>query len=172
MADTDYYAIIGRGQQCFQRRNQEAYRKLAMIHHPDKSGSDPELFKQISEAHSVLSDDQKRSIYDRFGSEGLKELEVEQQMKGMMRLQPLVVEVVCTLDELYNGCNKQVEIERLILEGDIKHSQNVSKQIEKDTIELQIKPHTLYGEKVIQTEKGHYHRTEDLRGDLICVFVP
>jgi DnaJ family protein A protein 2 len=45
----------------------KAYKKLAMKHHPDKGG-EPEKFKKISEAYSILSDDTKRQKYDRFGT--------------------------------------------------------------------------------------------------------
>src|SRR5690606_35406076 len=51
-----------------------AYRKLAMQHHPDRNGGCEESmarFKEISEAYSVLSDDQKRAAYDRFGHAGV-----------------------------------------------------------------------------------------------------
>lgn len=45
----------------------KAYKKLAMKHHPDKGG-DPERFKKISEAYSILSDETKRRNYDQFGT--------------------------------------------------------------------------------------------------------
>jgi len=51
-----------------------AYRKLALQHHPDKGGS-PERFKDISSAYAVLSDAQKKDVYDKYGEEGLKFME-------------------------------------------------------------------------------------------------
>jgi len=51
-----------------------AYRRLALQHHPDKGGS-PEKFKEISTANTILSDPQKREIYDKYGDEGLSFLE-------------------------------------------------------------------------------------------------
>merc|ERR1719456_568080 len=50
----------------------KAYRKLAVKHHPDKGG-DPEVFKNITKAYEVLSDDEKRKTYDKYGEEGLEE---------------------------------------------------------------------------------------------------
>ncbi|KAG8996028.1 Type I HSP40 co-chaperone [Tulasnella sp. JGI-2019a] len=50
----------------------KAYRKKALRLHPDKGG-DPEKFKEVTHAYEVLSDNHKRSIYDRFGEAGLEE---------------------------------------------------------------------------------------------------
>lgn len=50
------------------------YRKLALKHHPDKNPDNPdaaEKFKELNNAHSVLSDITKRNIYDKYGSLGL-----------------------------------------------------------------------------------------------------
>lgn len=59
----DYYSILGVSRNASQDDIKKAYRKLAVKHHPDKNG-DPEKFKQINEAYSVLSDANKRAAYD------------------------------------------------------------------------------------------------------------
>jgi len=59
----DYYSILGVSKTASTEDIKKAYRKLAMKHHPDKGG-DEARFKQINEAYSVLSDQQKRSQYD------------------------------------------------------------------------------------------------------------
>jgi DnaJ family protein A protein 2 len=46
----------------------KAYRKQVLIHHPDKGG-DPEQFKLVQKAYDILSDDQRRAMYDQTGSE-------------------------------------------------------------------------------------------------------
>lgn len=70
----DYYESLGVSRDVDAGTLKKAYRKLAMKYHPDRNDS-PEAevkFKEISEAYEVLSDDEKRQIYDRFGHDGLK----------------------------------------------------------------------------------------------------
>jgi curved DNA-binding protein len=65
----DYYRVLGVDRSAGQQDIQHAYRKLARRFHPDinKDPGAEEQFKQISEAYEVLSDEQKRARYDRFG---------------------------------------------------------------------------------------------------------
>jgi len=70
----DYYEVLGVSKTASDAEIKKAYRKLAMKHHPDKNPDDAaaeDLFKEASEAYSVLSDAEKRSTYDRFGHSGL-----------------------------------------------------------------------------------------------------
>jgi len=64
----DYYKILGVSKSASQDEIKTAFRKLAHQHHPDKQGGNAEKFKEINEANQVLSDPQKRSQYDQFGS--------------------------------------------------------------------------------------------------------
>jgi len=59
----DYYNTLGVSKSASKQDIKKAYRKLAGKHHPDKGG-DAEMFKRITEAYEVLSDDQKRGEYD------------------------------------------------------------------------------------------------------------
>ena len=66
---TDYYEVLGVPRDASSEQIKKAYRKLAMKYHPDVA-DDPgsaERFKEIGEAYAVLSDPQKRSMYDRGG---------------------------------------------------------------------------------------------------------
>ena len=65
----DYYNILGVSKDASTAEIKKAYRKLAMKHHPDKGG-DQERFKELSEAYAVLSDPQKKQMYDTYGDEG------------------------------------------------------------------------------------------------------
>ena len=74
MATRDYYEILAVERTIDAAGLKAAYRKLAMQHHPDRNGGCEDSmarFKEISEAYSVLSDDQKRAAYDRFGHAGV-----------------------------------------------------------------------------------------------------
>ncbi|KAK9225150.1 hypothetical protein WN943_010191 [Citrus x changshan-huyou] len=72
----DYYKILGVDRNAKDDDLKKAYRKLAMKWHPDKNPNNKKdaetKFKQISEAYEVLSDPQKRAVYDQYGEEGLK----------------------------------------------------------------------------------------------------
>lgn len=64
---TDFYQILGVSKNASTDEIKKAYRKLAHLYHPDKSGGDEKKFKEINEAYQTLSDPQKRSQYDQFG---------------------------------------------------------------------------------------------------------
>lgn len=65
----DYYEVLGVSKSASQDEIKRAYRKAAHQHHPDKGGNS-EKFKEINEAYQVLSDENKRAAYDRFGKAG------------------------------------------------------------------------------------------------------
>jgi len=64
----DYYKILGVQKESSEEEIKKAYRKLAHQYHPDKSHGDEKKFKEINEAYQVLSDKEKRTQYDRFGT--------------------------------------------------------------------------------------------------------
>ena len=68
----DYYEVLGVTKNASKEEIKDAYRKLAMQYHPDrnKAADAEEKFKDISEAYTVLSDDQKRQRYDSLGHSG------------------------------------------------------------------------------------------------------
>ncbi len=74
MADKrDYYEVLGVAREASQDEVKKAYRKLALKYHPDRNPGDAEAekqFKEAAEAYEVLSDDEKRPQYDRFGHSG------------------------------------------------------------------------------------------------------
>ncbi len=66
----DYYKILGIDRNASKEEVKKAFRRLAHQYHPDKGGGDEARFKEANEAYQVLSDDAKRSQYDRFGTVG------------------------------------------------------------------------------------------------------
>lgn len=72
-AKRDYYEVLEVGRDATVVDIKRAYRKMAMQYHPDRNPGDEtaeERFKECAEAFEVLSDDQKRQLYDQFGHEG------------------------------------------------------------------------------------------------------
>ena len=74
MAKRDYYEVLGVAKNATKDEIKKGYRKLAIQYHPDKNPGNKEAedkFKEATEAYEVLSDDQKRQIYDQYGFAGL-----------------------------------------------------------------------------------------------------
>src|SRR5262245_5941596 len=74
-AKRDYYEVLSVGRTATQKEIADAYRKLALQYHPDRNPNNEEAvvkFKEAAEAYEVLSDDSKRSRYDRYGHAGVE----------------------------------------------------------------------------------------------------
>ena len=69
-AKQDYYELLGVAKNADATAIKKAYRKLAKKYHPDTNAGDPtaeQKFKEVTEAYSILSDPEKRKLYDQFG---------------------------------------------------------------------------------------------------------
>lgn len=121
---TKLYSNLNLQKDCSQSDIKKAYRKMAMKHHPDKGG-DPEKFKEITKAYEILSDEEKRATYDKYGEKGLEQgggMESDifnsffggggggrsRQRKGKDVLFRLKV----TLADLYNGADKKLRLSK------------------------------------------------------------
>lgn len=74
MAKRDYYEVLGISKGASREEIKKAYRKMAIKYHPDKNPDDKEAeqkFKEAAEAYDVLSNEEKRARYDRFGHQGV-----------------------------------------------------------------------------------------------------
>jgi molecular chaperone DnaJ len=72
---SDYYELLGVSREADDAEIKKAFRKLARELHPDINRHDPgaeEKFKEVAEAYEVLTDSERRAIYDRYGHEGLR----------------------------------------------------------------------------------------------------
>lgn len=123
----DYYKILELDKNATPDEIKKSYRKLALKFHPDKGG-DEDKFKEISEAYSVLSDPDKKSKYDRFGTIddngggfnmddifssfgdifGFGGRNQRSQRKG----NDLRVKVSVELEDILNGCKKKIKYSR------------------------------------------------------------
>ncbi len=74
MSARDYYEVLGVEKGASRQEIKSAYRRLAVRYHPDRNPDDAQAeakFKEAAEAYAVLSDEQKRAQYDRFGHRGM-----------------------------------------------------------------------------------------------------
>ena len=75
MAKRDYYDVLGIDKNADDKQIKKAYKRLAMKHHPDRNTGDKQTaekqFKEIQKAYAVLSDPQKRQVYNQFGHAGV-----------------------------------------------------------------------------------------------------
>ncbi len=142
----DYYEILGLERSADAEEIKRAYRRLAMKYHPDRNPGDAEAearFKECAEAYEVLSDDNKRKVYDQYGHEGLRgrggpathdfsRMDAQDifsmfndifgggfagggrgQRRGPARGYDLETEVALTLEDVNKGCERDVEFTRL-----------------------------------------------------------
>uniref|UniRef100_A0A8C8DPM2 DnaJ heat shock protein family (Hsp40) member A2a n=1 Tax=Oryzias sinensis TaxID=183150 RepID=A0A8C8DPM2_9TELE len=73
VVDTKLYDILGVSPSATENELKKAYRKLAKEYHPDKNPNAGDKFKEISFAYEVLSNPEKKELYDRYGEQGLRE---------------------------------------------------------------------------------------------------
>jgi molecular chaperone DnaJ len=140
MSKRDYYEVLGVGRDAESGEIKKSYRKLALKYHPDKTkepGAEAK-FKEVSEAYSVLSDQQKRQQYDQFGHNapqgfggggmdfdpmdifqsffggrgggGFEDLFGGGGRRGPARAKDLQVNMPLTLEEIYKGCEKTIKL--------------------------------------------------------------
>nr|XP_009408521.1 PREDICTED: dnaJ protein homolog isoform X2 [Musa acuminata subsp. malaccensis] len=135
---TRYYEILGVSKNASQDDLKKAYRKAAIKNHPDKGG-DPEKFKELAQAYEVLSDPEKREIYDQYGEDALKEgmrggggghnpfdifesffggspfgggsSRGRRQRRGEDAIHPLKV----SLEDLYSGISKKLSLSQKVI---------------------------------------------------------
>ena len=140
----DYYDKLGIGRNATLDEIKSAYRQLALKYHPDRNPGDKiaeNEFKQVSEAYQILSDPEKRQLYDIYGHAGLNGFDVggfggfedifssfgdifedffgfSRRRERATRVQPgadLRHLVTLTLDDVLQGVEKEIEVERRVL---------------------------------------------------------
>ncbi|MGF1636601.1 MAG: molecular chaperone DnaJ [Cyclobacteriaceae bacterium] len=150
MAKRDYYDILGVSRTASTDEIKKAYRKIALKFHPDKNPGDPtaeDKFKEAAEAYEVLSNNDKRQQYDRFGHDGMRggahgggmsmddifsqfgdifggNSPFESFFGGgggsaggrrVRKGSNLRIKLKLNLDEIANGCEKKIKVNRLVV---------------------------------------------------------
>jgi len=133
-----FYKILGVDKNATTSQIKKAYHKRARDVHPDKTKGDPEkenLFKELSHAYEVLSDSEKREIYDKYGEEGLKQggmggfrdptdifsqffgggFGFGSQNSGPRQAENISFAMGVTLKELYNGAKRRLRVNKNVI---------------------------------------------------------
>lgn len=126
----NYYDILGVSKTATDNDIKSAFRKLSKKYHPDvcKDADAEEKFKEVNEAYSVLSDPEKKQMYDRFGTVDPNEMRQQDPfagfdpfgaMRGFQRGQmkergdDLRITIELSFDEIYNGVHKKIKLNRM-----------------------------------------------------------
>jgi len=180
MSKKDYYEILGVSRDATNEEIKRAYKKMALKYHPDRNTDNQEQatkkFKEIGQAYEVLSNSQKKAIYDRYGEEGLQPSNFNgfggQRMPpdfdifaelfrgfGSGGKAPSIKKIIpVTLEELYSGCTKRVKITKRTKQGEEKI----------EIIPVEIKPGYHHDLKITFADRGdEIHGMST--GDVVCI---
>lgn len=111
----DYYHILEVTRNADQATIRKAFHLLSRKYHPDKVSSinkqeSEDKFKEINEAYSILSNPEKKEIYDRFGKEGLNRMQQEQHNED--DITSIKVKIEASLEEIYRGVSRSITFSR------------------------------------------------------------
>lgn len=131
----DYYSLLEVSKSASKQEIKKAYRKLAVKYHPDKNPEDQSKFQEITKAYEVLSDEEKRRVYDQYGEEGLTNngrngagfgfddifsmfgggQRKNRRSDELPKADPVKVKLYVSLEDLYNGRDLEILQRRQVL---------------------------------------------------------
>lgn len=116
--EVDLYEVLGVDESATVAEVKKAYRKLSLKHHPDKGG-DQAMFKRITSAFEVLSDEQKRALYEAGGmtavEKGVGQRDMWGREVGVQRGADVSVTVAVPLEDIYKGSTVRVAVSRRVV---------------------------------------------------------
>src|SRR5258708_28235066 len=128
--DTEYYDILNINKTATQAEIKKAYYKCAQMYHTDKNNGNKEAeekFKKCTEANEILSNPEKRKLYDSFGKNGLQNnmggsfdpsnifggaFPFMNRKNTNTKTENMTINIEVTLEELYHGTSKNIEFQR------------------------------------------------------------
>ncbi|CAK73518.1 unnamed protein product (macronuclear) [Paramecium tetraurelia] len=114
VAAEDYYKLLEVSPEASDNDIKKAFRKLSVTYHPDKNPGDKQAtkrFQDINKAYEILTDPEKRMIYDFYGEEALTNPQNYNRQKGPNAQ----AEIHVTLEELYNGTDREFTLQKKVL---------------------------------------------------------
>jgi curved DNA-binding protein CbpA len=162
---TNFYDLLGIAKTDSILDIKKAYKKLALKFHPDKveiskKKESEEFFAKISHAYEILSDEKTRRIYDTHGENG-----IQKSRQHHIKIQHDTIEIKCTMSELYNGCKKNIEYKKKIIDGPICGPFSLIKE-SNTSICIDIPSRSMPNSTLIVENEGISHFREDINGDL------
>nr|QYA18857.1 chaperone DnaJ-class protein [Clandestinovirus] len=160
--DFDPYKILGVGKNASKEEILKSFKDLAKKWHPDRNGDNPavatEMMKKVNQAKEILTDEHKRSIYDRYGMKGLTDPDSVQAspMQRILQMNPLNASVIVDFALVESGGNVTVDIERHIFRKMGNQLNSVGTEV--SSINVPIPPGVI--DSMTLTVQGEGHRIE------------